>query len=348
VLGFVLRRIAWAAMLLVVVTFVSYVLFFIAPVEGLSVEGAFSDQRRANDSGSREFAVEQSSALGDYLGFLGHLVRGDMGTAFRGGDEVSDMVFKALPATGSLVLGGLVFWILFALSVGVYSAMHPRSLIDRFGTAFVLAGICAHPIWLGLVLAWTFGFKLGWFPIEGYCDFFRPNAAAECGGPVQWAYHLVLPWFVLGASFAALYTRMIRAGLMEAMQEDYVRTARAKGLSEWTAMRRHAFRNSLLPVVSMITMDIGIAFGATLFVEYVFRIPGLGLLTVTAIPRRDLPIILGVIIVVSVIVVLVNLLVDLIYAFVDPRISSPTRRRERVAQEAPARQEPRPAPAQAQ
>jgi peptide/nickel transport system permease protein len=344
VLGFVLRRIAWAAMLLVAVTFVSYVLFFIAPVEGLSVEGAFSDQRRTNDAGSREFAVEQSSALGDYLSFLGHLVRGDMGTAFRGGDEVSHLVFKALPATGSLVLGGLVFWIVFALSVGVSSAMHPRSVVDRLGSAFVLAGLCAHPIWLGLVLAWAFGFKLGWFPIEGYCDFFRPNGSAECGGPVQWAHHLVLPWLVLGASFAALYTRMIRASLLEAMHEDYVRTARAKGLSEWMAMRRHVLRNSLLPIVSMITMDIGIAFGATLFVEYVFRIPGLGLLTVTAIPRRDLPIILGVIVVVSVIVVLVNLLVDVLYAAADPRIASPVKRR-RVVREASPRAEPRAEPA---
>jgi len=210
---------------------------------------------------------------------------------------------------------------------------------------FVLVGIAAHPLWLALVLSYVFGYRLHWFPFVGYCDMINPSLALGCGGPVQWAYHLVLPWIVFAAAFAALYARMIRSSLLEVADDDYVRTARAKGLSERDVVRRHTFRVAMLPLVTMLAMDIGLAFGTTIFVERVFEIPGLGRLLAIAIPRRDLPVILGVMIVVSVVVLLLNLFIDIAYGFIDPRITLATGRRPRrlrAEPDRPAQPEPQP------
>ena len=139
---------------------------------------------------------------------------------------------------------------------------------------FVLIGISAHPVWIGLILSYVVGFKLGWTPITGYCDFFNPSTG--CGGPVQWAWHMILPWITFAVLFAALYVRMIRANVMEASGEDYVRTARAKGAPEHVVIRSHILRNALLPVVTMLGMDIGVALGGAIFTETIFALPGLG------------------------------------------------------------------------
>jgi peptide/nickel transport system permease protein len=321
-LRYVVGRAVWAVALVIAVSFVMYVLFFLAPGNGLSLSGSFANEAQIADASSTQGTTEQRP-LTEYLQFVGHLVRADLGTSWRSGDDVTWLLGQAIPASGSLLLGGLLLWMVVALVVGVRSAMRPRGVVDRVGNAFVLFGVSAHPLWLGLLLAWLFGYVLGWTPIEGYCDFFRPNAASECGGPVQWAYHLILPWIVFAAAYAALYTRMIRSGVLENLQEDYVRTARAKGVSETALVRRHALRNALLPIATMLTMDLGLALSGTIFVEHVFRVPGLGFLAFNAIPRRDLPVILGVLVFVSLVIVLLSLIVDVLHAVLDPRITSP-------------------------
>lgn len=337
--AFLLRRALWACVLVVVVTFVMYVLFFIVPIGGLSVSGRY-DELRLADAGSTQ--DESRPVLGEYLTFLGDLARGNFGTSWRTEDDVGWMIGQALPATASLVLGGLVLWLLVALALGIYSATRPRSLVDRVGSGFVLFGISAHPLWLGLVLAWLFGYVVEIFPIQGYCDFLRPNDASECGGPVQWAYHLVLPWVVFASAFAALYARMIRSSLAETLKEDYITAARAKGVPERAVLRRHALRNGLIPIVTMLAMDVGIAFGSTLFVERVFQIPGLGFMVANALPRRDMPVILGVIVFVSLVIIVCNLLVDLLYGLLDPRIGAVavSSRRSVAAETSPALPEP--------
>jgi peptide/nickel transport system permease protein len=183
---------------------------------------------------------------------------------------------------------------------------------------FVLIGISAHPVWIGLLLAYFLGFKAGVFPITGYCDFINPSGS--CGGPVQWAYHLILPWATFAFLFAALYVRMIRANVMEALGEDYVRTARAKGAPEWVVLRSHVLRNALLPVVTMLGMDIGIALGGAIFTESVFGLPGLGKTLIQAIEGFDLPVTQGVVVFATLSIIVFNLLVDLLYAWIDPRI----------------------------
>jgi peptide/nickel transport system permease protein len=183
---------------------------------------------------------------------------------------------------------------------------------------FVLIGISAHPVWIGLILAYVVGFKLGWTPITGYCDFFNP--VTDCGGPTQWAWHMVLPWITFAVLFAALYARMIRANVIEAAGEDYVRTARAKGAPEWIVLRSHVLRNALLPVVTLLGMDIGVALGGAVFTESVFSLPGLGQTALNAIQTFDLPTVEGVVVFATISILVLNLLVDLLYVVIDPRI----------------------------
>jgi peptide/nickel transport system permease protein len=200
----------------------------------------------------------------------------------------------------------------------------------------LLVGVSAHPVWLGLILSYFLGFKLHVFPISGYCDVINPSTL--CGGPRQWAYHMVLPWLTFACLFAAVYARMIRASMLETMDEDYVRTARAKGAGTWQVLRRHVFRNAMLPVASMLGMDVGLAFGGALFVETVFALPGIGKVLVRGLAGGDLPVIMGVVLVVSFAVAIANLIVDIVYCSIDPRVrvgqgeattaaAPPTRRR---------------------
>src|SRR5919199_1336339 len=151
---------------------------------------------------------------------------------------VAYVLFFLIPSDpAKLVFGKAIFWMLLALPIGILSALRPRSLLDRASMTFVLIGISAHPIWIGLIFSYFFGYKWGITPITGYCDFINPSFGAECGGVVQWAYHMILPWMTFAILFAALYARMIRANVLETMNEDYVRTARAKGAGSWRVLR---------------------------------------------------------------------------------------------------------------
>jgi peptide/nickel transport system permease protein len=208
--------------------------------------------------------------------------------------------------------------VLISVPLGVLSAVRRHSWLDRIGTGYVLVGASIPPVWLALMLSFFVGYKLGWAPISGYCDVINP--ATECGGPGDWAYHLLLPWLVLGGLGGALYVRMIRANVLETMNEDWVRTARAKGAPERRVLRRHVLRCSLLPFVTILGLDLGTALGGAVFVESVFGLPGLGQLALTSVNRFDLPVIQGIVVFVTLAILLCNLLVDLLYAALDPRI----------------------------
>jgi peptide/nickel transport system permease protein len=254
--------------------------------------------------------------------FIGQVVlHGNLGDSTRSRAPVEAVIVRTLPVTASLVLGGAVLWLLLAFPIGLLSALRPRSLLDRGLMLLVLVGVSAHPVWLGLIFSYVFGVRLHAFPVGGYCDFhYNPASTSLCGGPRYWAYHMFLPWLTFALLFAALYARMIRASLLEALEEDYVRTARAKGAGTFRVMRAHVLRNSLMPVVTMIGMDVGVAFGGALFIETVFELPGMGRLLVRSLANGDLPMIMGIVLVVSLAVVLANLLVDLLYSVIDPRV----------------------------
>jgi peptide/nickel transport system permease protein len=207
------------------------------------------------------------------------------------------------------------------LSVGIFSALKPRSLIDRVAMVFVLIGVSAHPVWIGLIFSYFFGYKWGITPIADYANFFgAPEGSGLPGGPWQWFYHMILPWITFAILFAALYVRMIRANVMETLNEDYVRTARAKGAPERSVLFSHVLRNALLPVVTMLGMDIGLALGGAIFTEGVYQLPGLGRTALNAIQNNDLALVQGVVVFATIAIIFFNLVVDLLYAWIDPRI----------------------------
>jgi peptide/nickel transport system permease protein len=230
------------------------------------------------------------------------------------------MVGEAVPVTAALVVGGAILWMMIAVPIGIISALRPRSLIDRGAMIFILIGISAPVVWIGLLFQYFIGFRLGWTPNAGYCDVFNPPEGASCGGPADWTYHLILPWLTFAILFAASYARMIRANVMDTLGEDYVRTARAKGAPENLVIRRHVLRNALLPIVTMLGLDIGVALGGAIFTEAIFNLPGLGRLALNSVLNLDLPTMQGVVVFATLAIILFNVIVDVAYAMIDPRI----------------------------
>lgn len=259
-------------------------------------------------------------AYHQYWIFVWNMIRyQSLGYSFQDGASVRWIIGQDARVTASLVFGGVFFWLLISIPIGILSALRPRSLFDRAAMVFVLIGISAPPVWLGLILAYVFGFRLGWTPIADYCNLI-PGSAGECSGPARWAYHLLLPWVTITFLFAALYVRLIRASMLEAASEDYVRTARAKGASPRRVVIHHVLRNSMLPLVTMLGMDIALALGGALFIEKVFNLHGLGAELVGAAYRDDVPVVVGVVVFITMAVIVCNFLVDIAYAWLDPRI----------------------------
>jgi len=312
----------WAMFLFLVITFVTFVIFFMAP----------NDPARAmcgGDQASRACLVTATEKLGldkpvlvQYLKYLDRLVvHQNLGTSYATGQSINEKIKKAAPVTASLVFGGAVLWMIIGLSVGIYSALRPRSLIDRAAMVFVLIGVSAHPVWIGLIFSYFFGVRWHITPLADYANFFGAEpGSGDPGGPAQWAYHMILPWMTFAILFAALYVRMIRANVMETLNEDYVRTARAKGAPEQRILFAHVLRNALLPVVTMLGMDIGVALGGAIFTETVYQLPGLGRTIVVALGNDDLAIVEGVVVFATFAILFFNLIVDLMYAWIDPRI----------------------------
>jgi peptide/nickel transport system permease protein len=283
------------------VTIVAYVLFHLIPI--------------------RFPPPNQPPLLVRYWHFLRDLVlHGSLGAGYFGYQPITRNVLNAAPITGFVVLGGALIWLTVSILLGIATARRAGSILDRTALTFVLLGISAPQVWFALMLAWLVGFKLGWTPIAGYCEAINPPPGATCGGVGDWAYHLVLPCISFSIFFLALYTRMMRANVMEELRSDYVRTARAKGASERRIMRRHVARNVALPLVTMLGMDFGLALGGALWTEYAFGLPGLGQTIVLSIQQENWPIVQGIVIFASVAIIVMNLIVDLLYAILDPRV----------------------------
>ena len=325
-LAFVIRRLAWAVMLAFLITFITFVVFFMIPgnkVGGLGQHGLIEPTPQV------QFHLH-GSLPEQYVGFMRRVVgHGDLGLSMVTGFPARTMVTRGFPVTLSLVIGGTLLFLVFAIPIGIFSALHPRSLVDRALMLFVLIGISCHPLWLGMVLSYVFGFQLHWTPVAGYCNFLHAGAPLQCAGPKYWAYHMILPWLTFALLFAALYARMIRASVLEALDEDYVRTAKAKGVGGVQLMRSHVLRNALLPVVAMLGMDVGLAFAGALFIETVFAMPGMGTMLFRSLQAGDLPVIMGIVLVVSFAVVIMNLIADVVSCILDPRIRVGTRLRPR-------------------
>jgi peptide/nickel transport system permease protein len=319
---YLVRRILWAILLFLVITFVTFVIFFMAPNNpARAVCGGDQAGPQCLKTATEKLGLDKPMPV-QYYRFLKRLVwEHSLGTSYATSQSINETIKQAAPVTASLVFGGAVFWMIIGLSVGIFSALRPRSLIDRAAMVFVLVGVSAHPVWIGLIFSYFFGVKWHITPIANYANFFgAPPDSGLPGGPAQWAYHMILPWATFAILFAALYVRMIRANVMETLNEDYVRTARAKGAPEQRILFAHVLRNALLPVVTMLGMDIGVALGGAIFTETVYQLPGLGRTAVVAIQAQDLATLQGVVVFATIAILFFNLVVDLLYAWIDPRI----------------------------
>jgi peptide/nickel transport system permease protein len=317
---YVVRRLLWALFLFVAATVITYVIFFMIPGDPAQLacgRGCTHIQVLR----VRHFLHLDEPVYEQYGRFLWNLVvHQDLGRSFLNRQSVNYLVGQAAPVTAALVFGGAVFWLTLSIPIGVLSALKPRSLLDRASMTFVLVGISAHPVWIGLILSYVFGYKLAWTPIAGYCNFFGASPGSDCGGPIEWAYHMLLPWCTFMLLYAALYVRLIRANVMETLNEDYVRTARGKGAAPQRVLVHHVLRNSMLPVVTILGMDIGLALAGAIFTETIFNLHGLGQQVITSYNQLDLPVIMGIVVFSTIAVIVFNLVVDIAYAYLDPRI----------------------------
>jgi len=315
-LRFLLRRLLFGLLVLWLISIAVFVLFFVAPHDPARTIAGRQATAQTVALVRHRLGLDQP-VLTQYGHFLTRLAHGDLGYSYYNSEPVRSLIFARLPVTLSLTLGGAVLWLLLGVSIGIASARHPRSLIDRASTVFVLGGLSMPTFLVGLLLLYTLFFRLhiagiDAFPGGGYVPFTQ--------SPAQWAQHLVLPWLTLALVSAATYSRLTRGSLLEVLGEDYVRTARSKGISERRVVYRHALRSALTPVVTQLGIDVGALLGGAIITENVFGLPGLGQLAVQSVTTQDLPVIVGIVLIASFFVVAANIAVDLMYAVLDPRV----------------------------
>jgi peptide/nickel transport system permease protein len=319
-LQYLIRRLLWAGVLFLAVTVVTYVIFFLVPANPARAAAGKTATPEAVREAEKFLGLDEPVYV-QYGRFLKRLVvEGSLGHSFTNRQSVNGEIFRAAPITASLVFGGIILVLALAIPLGILSALRPRSLLDRASMTYVLIGISLPSFWIGLVLSYLIGYRLQLTPIAGYCQVVSVPEAAICGGFTDWAYHMILPWLTLAIVVAGTYVRFVRAEVMETMTQDYVRTARAKGAPERRVMVKHILRNAMLPVVTMIGMDIGLLLGGSIFIETVFGLPGLGRTAYESIQNFDLPTLQGVVIFGALAIIVFTLLVDLLYAWIDPRI----------------------------
>jgi peptide/nickel transport system permease protein len=251
-----------------------------------------------------------------WLYMKGIFLHFDLGYSYYSTAPVKTLIFDRVWATVSLVLGGALVWLVSGLAVGIVSARKPRSILDRFSMGGALVLVSAPEYWLGLLVLYAFAADIGQVQIF-------PGAGSYVGltsDPVKWFTSLILPWLVVAASNAAVYARLMRGSLIETMSEDYIRTARAKGLTERRVVLRHGVRGAINPILTILGLDIGVLLGSAILVETVFDIPGIGRLNYDAITHSDFPIVQGTVLIAALFIVVANIVVDIAYAYLDPRV----------------------------
>ena len=307
----ILRRLAATIPVLLLVTAGVFALIHLTPGDPIDAMMAESVDDSVKRELRRELGLDRPLYL-QYASWMGRLLQGDLGRSIRNQEPVIENVGRRIRP--SLQLAGLAMAIslLVAIPVGILSAARRNSPIDRVGTSFALFGICMPNFLIALLLIFVFGVTLRWLPISGYVD--------PLEEPWDGLRSLALPAITLGLALAAVVTRTLRSSMLEALSEDYIRTARAKGLPDGAVVRRHALRNALIPVVTVLGLQLGTLIGGAVITEYVFALPGVGRLVVDAVFARDYPLVQGVVLLIAVGFILSNLAVDLLYGWIDPRI----------------------------
>lgn len=313
---YLLKRVGFALLVLFVLSLFVFALFYIAP----------GDPARAiaGDKATAEVLAQIRENLGlnepiyvQYGVFMSNLLQGDLGYSYRSQLPVTEIIADRIPVTVSLVFGAVILWLAIGLPIGITSARHPGSFRDRAGQAFAVVGISFPTFVLGMMALYLLYF----IPTRAGVILFPPSGYVPLTESVgQWAWHLLLPWLTLALVSAAIYARLSRAQMLEVLGEDYIRTARAKGLTERRVVYRHALRSAMPPLVTQLGTDIGLMLGGVIVIETVFGLPGLGRLAVTSVANQDRPVIIGVVLVGGLFIVVINIIVDTLYALMDSRI----------------------------
>ena len=314
--SYIVRRLLWIVVLLLVISGLVFVLFNVLPSADPAALRAGRNPTPAQlEAINRQLGLDRPLFI-QYLDYMRDLItKFDFQRSFVNDEPVRDLILDRLPVTFKLVGGAVVIWLIIGLSIGMISAVKRGTLLDRIAMGGALVAISAPVYWLGLVSLYLFSKDLGRFPLlpgSGAYD----NATGFFGQLGA----LVMPWLVLAAAFSAVYARLLRANLLESMSEDYIRTARAKGLSERRVIFRHATRSAITPIVTILGIDVGVLLGGAILTETVFNIPGIGRLAFDAIERNDLVTIQGTVLFLAFGVAFLTLVVDIIYAFLDPRV----------------------------
>ena len=311
-LAYLIRRLLFAVLVIVGVATISFALLHLIP--GSPVDAILGNEATP----AARAALEQQLGLDkpvvvQYANWWGQVLRGDLGDSVMTKQPVTQLLRERLPVTIPLALLSMLIALAIAIPAGILSAIRRNTWIDGVVSVVAFAGLSIPGFWLGTLL--ILGFSVHWriFPPGGYVSILND--------PVDGLRHLVLPAIALGTTFAAVLTRMIRSSMLEVLSADYIRTARAKGQTEQRVLFAHALRNALIPAVTIIGVQVGILLSGALIIEQIFSLPGIGRLTVQAVLDRDIPLLQGCIITIALIFVVVNLLTDLIYVYLDPRIS---------------------------
>jgi peptide/nickel transport system permease protein len=315
-LRFLARRILLGLVVLWVITTVVFVMFFVAPS---NVAGLIAGRQATPETVAlvKQRLGLDRPVLDQYGSYIWNLLHGDVGYSFYNSTSVRSLIWDRVPVTFSLAVGAAILWLLIGVSSGVLAATRPRSVADRAVSVAALFFYSMPAFLLGLIFLYFLFFRLhlagiSIFPGSGYVPLTQD--------PLRWAQHLLLPWFTIALVTAALYSRLTRGSMLDVLGEDYIRTARAKGLRERRVVYRHGLRSAITPVVTQFGIDLGTLLGGVIIVENVFGLPGLGQLAVQSVTTQDLPVIIGTVVLASAFIVTANILVDICYAILDPRV----------------------------
>ena len=313
---YIIRRILYMIVVLLFVIAITFLIFFILPTaDPAALRAGRSPTPETLKAIREQLGLNHSVPEQFWLYVKGLVLHFDFGNSFINDQDVRGLIFDRLPNTLFLITGAAILWFTFGVLIGTISAVKTGTFLDRATMTTALVAISAPVYWLGLVALYLFATDIGQFPILP-----GNGAYQDAHGFFAKIPTLILPWIVLASAFAAIYARLTRSNLIEVMSEDYVRTARAKGLTERRVVIRHGLRAAITPVVTILGLDLGILVGGAILTESVFGIPGVGRLAYDAIQRGDLATIQGTTLFLAFAVVFMNLLVDILYAFLDPRV----------------------------
>jgi peptide/nickel transport system permease protein len=314
---YIIRRLLWVIVLLFLVSFLTFVIFYLLPSADPATLRAGHLPTPALIAAIRHrFGLDKPWIVQYWIYMKALVLHFNFGYSYQNNISVRQQILERLPATASLAIGAAVVWLVTGIAIGTISAVKRRSLFDRAAMGTALVAISAPVYWLGLMSLFLFSNDIGKIPLFPGAGSYVPFSQ----NPAKWFGSLILPWLVLAAGFAAIYARLLRANLTEVMAEDYIRTARAKGLPERRVIFKHGIRAAITPVVTAAGLDIGALLGGVILVEAVFNIPGIGRLAFESIENSDLPMIQGTVLFGAFFIVMANLIVDILYAFIDPRV----------------------------